>query len=330
MILLFTGAPGWLASSFLPHLIAEGSAVQEIRLLVHPDAKPPKLEPARINGPHVKIVRGSLEDSASLQSAVEGCSHVFHAAALLHPRRTRDLYVVNTEGTRSLAQAASKAGVTRFVMISSNAAAGRSKSADVLLTESMPACPESHYGRSKLLAEEALFEHSFMQNIVLRPCMFYGPPVPSRHIEIYRRICNSVMPLVGGGGHARSLTHVDNLAQASHLALFHPSANGVYYIADEETYTTRQIVESMAEALGVAPRFLHLPAAFAKISFQTDLMLSRMGFYWKTLHLLGESDWHVGVSSQRAQQELGYKPQIGLSDGMKQAIQWCRNHNKIP
>lgn len=330
MTLLFTGAPGWLASALLPHLTAEGSGIREIRLLVHPDSKPPDLSSIGTNAPSVSIVRARLEDPASLVEAVHGCSHVFHAAALLHPRRIKDLYRVNSEGTRSLAEAAAKAGVVRFVLVSSNAAAGRSHSADILLDESMPACPESHYGRSKLLAEKALFEQTSMRTIALRPCMFYGPPVPKRHIEIYQRICKGFMPIVGGGGHARSVTHIDNLVQASQLALFHPDAKGVYYIADEQQYTTRKIVQAMADALGAKPRFVYLPAAIAQVAWCMDMMLSSIGLYWQNLHLLGEADWHVGVSSARAQSELGYVPNRSLAEGMQQAIQWYRHHHNLP
>ncbi len=323
--LLFTGAPGWLASAFFDSLRTQPlPGLEEIVCLV---AAGMAFEPPVIPGIRLRVVSGLLQNPASLAPAVADCDAVLHAAGVIHVRRTRDWYDINATGTRHLVDAALAAGtVKRFVFVSTNAAGGRSPSAAHLLTETDPFPPASHYGRSKLLGEEALqAARSLMESVVLRPCMFYGPPVPARHVDVYRRLMHGRMPLVGDGQYARSLTHIDHLVQACHLALTHPRAAGeTFYIADAAPSTTRGVVEAMARALGVTPRYLRLPALSAQTAYALDSGLAALGFYSQSLHLLGEADWHVGVSSEKATRLLGYAPTRTLDEGMASAVAWCR------
>jgi nucleoside-diphosphate-sugar epimerase len=268
-----------------------------------------------------------------LDDQLAGITTVLHSAAVIHVRRTSDWYRVNTEGTLRLAEAARRAGVRRFVYISSNAAGGRAQSAAHLMTEDQPARPLSHYGRSKLLAEEGLLklhQAGKFEVVILRPSMFYGPPVPERHINIYRRIRSGVMPLIGSGDYARSITHIDNLTQACRLAFEVPEAAGrVYYIVDAQPYTTRRIYEEMARALGVPLKVIRLPAGAATMAYLADRGLASFGLYVQPLHLAGEAHWHVGISPERARRELGYRPRMELAAGMKQAVEWCRSNGLL-
>jgi nucleoside-diphosphate-sugar epimerase len=330
-MLLITGYPGWLTEGFLLYLAERNDSTwNSIRCLVHPDAVLPT-DSAATSYAKLEIIRGDLKDREVVVSAVQGVSHVLHAAGVVHVSKTKDWYTVNTEHTKQLFDASVRAGIARFVFVSSNAAAGRSETRGQLLTEEMPARPLSHYGRSKYLAEQYILSRKDeMETVVLRPCMFYGPPVPSRHIEIYKRICQGRMPLVGSGLYDRSVIHVRNLAQLCYLALTRPEAVGqTYYAADDRTYTTKEIVDAMAAALGVEARFLRLPAVVAKLAYRLDMMLAALGVYWQTLHLVGEADWNVGLSCEKAKKELGYTSQRSLNEGMNEAIQWCRTRELL-
>jgi len=327
-----TGAPGWLADRLLASVGADAlPGLRGVRCLVNSALDFDSVAYTRLTGVPVEVVRGDLRDVASLRAAVRGVDSVLHGAAILHVQQIRDFYDINTEGTRRLALAAAEAGAGRFVLVSSNAAAGKSDSKSRVLTEDDPARPLSHYGRSKWLAEAAMFAlDGSMSRVALRPCMFYGPPVPPRHVEIFRRVLHGRMPLVGGGDYARSVTHIDHLVQGVRLALVHPAAAGrTYYLADARVATTRQVVEAMARALGVTPRWIHLPGFSASLAFEGDTQLSRLGYYWQTLHLVGEANWHVGVSIERAKKELGYDPPFDIDQGMSEAVAWCRSRRLL-
>lgn len=330
--LLLTGVPGWFTDRLAAALVREPwHGLSGVRCLVHPASGLDRQGYRTRVGLDTEVAFGDLADRAALETAVRGIDTVIHAAGVIHVRRIREFFSVNTDGTGRLAEAAAAAGVTRFVFISSNAAGGRSRTAEHLLTEDDAPIPLGAYGRSKWQAEEILARMAMpMERVVLRPCMFYGPPVPDRHSDIYRRILDGRMPLVGDGKYARSVTHIDHLVQAARLAAEHPAAAGrTYYVADREVHTTRAIIEAMARALGVTPRYLRLPRVAGPLAGWADLALSSVGLYWQNLHILGEAHWHVGVSIERACRELGYAPRSTLDEGMREAVEWCREHGKL-
>jgi nucleoside-diphosphate-sugar epimerase len=328
--LLLTGVPGWLSDALLASLRSDPlPGLSHVRCLVRPSDEPAVRAAAARLG--FEIVLGDLLDESSLERAVRGVDGVVHAAAIMHVHRIREYYDVNTLGTRNLARAAQRAGVRRFVYLSTNAAAGKSDASDRPLRETDPDKPLSHYGRSKWLGERWLFDvPGDMTRTVLRPCMFYGPPVPVRHVEVYRRIVSGRMPLVGNGDYARSLTHIENLVQGVRLALCRAEAAGqVYNIADSAPYTTRRVVEAMASALGVSARYIRLPAVSASLAYRVDTVLAMLDRYHQTTHLVGEANWNVSVSVEKARADLGYEPTVGLDDGMQGAVRWCREQGLL-
>jgi nucleoside-diphosphate-sugar epimerase len=263
---------------------------------------------------------------------LDGIDVFLHTAAVIHVEKPSDWLMINHGGTTALANAACAAGVRRFVFLSSNAAGGRNESSG-LMDETMQPRPRSLYGESKLLSERTLRkleESGRFDVVILRPSMFYGPPVPSRHVDIYKRILSGTMPMVGDGNYRRSITYIDSLVQATMLALTHPNAAGqTYYIVDEPVYTTRSIVEAMASALGATAKFITLPAIAAPLAHATDLALARVGLYVAPVHLLGEADWDIAISCAKARREIGYTPTVELEEGMQRAVAWCREQRLL-
>ena len=330
--LLITGVPGWLSHAFIESLSQQNfHKISSIRCLIAPGVSVDRTAVEGLAKTALEFVEGDLRNKNMMLKAVEGVSHVLHTAGLIHVRKTQDWYDVNTAGTSNLFDAAAEAGAKRFVFVSSNAASGRSSSKDRLLTESETPKPLHHYGRSKLLAEQYMLnKKSKTEPVILRPCMFYGPPVPSRHVEIYRRIVNGRMPLIGTGEYARSVTHISTLVDACHLALTHENAPGqTYFVADKQVYTTGLIIDAMAQALGAKVKYLRLPRIVAPVAFSVDKLLASLGIYWQEMHLVGEADWHVGVSTSKIENELGLKSKVDLFEGMRDAVEWCRTRGLL-
>jgi nucleoside-diphosphate-sugar epimerase len=321
--------PGWFTQAFLDDLRASPLEDFRVRAMIHPS-----MERTAILARNPELAGVELYDlAAASETALKGVGVLLHAAAVIHVRRTSDWYRLNTEGTKTLAEKAREAGVRRFVFLSSNAAGGRCESPTEVLTEADPPRPLSHYGRSKLLAEEALMrlhEPGRFEVTILRPSMFYGPPVPARHVDVYRRILFGRMPMVGDGNYRRSITYIDNLVQAARLAITHPAAPGeTFYVVDEPIYTTASITEAMAEALGTPLRILRLPAWAGPVAYGADRLVASAGIYWQNLHLVGEAHWHVAISCRKLRERLGYTPAITLKEGMARSVQWCRREGLL-
>ncbi|MFH0938342.1 MAG: NAD-dependent epimerase/dehydratase family protein [Planctomycetota bacterium] len=343
--LLVTGAPGWLGDALLTQLgglsperekkIPLVSSFQEketrrafrIRCLFQSQLPPEQLMAWRLEHPEVSdIIVGDLRDAEARRGAcanLQGGS-VLHAAGVIHPQRTSEWYQVNCDGALRLAETARAAGARRFVYVSSNAAQGVSTNSSVLLTEDMPCQPQSHYGCSKYQAEQGLLklhEPGRFEVVIARPCMFYGPSMPDRHVKIFKRIATSRLPLVGGGRYSRSISYIDDLCIGLILCLIHPKASGeIFNLCDARAYTTREVCDAMASALGVTVRYLPLPAFVSTIAYSLDRALAAVGIYWMAIHLLGEANWNVGCSSRKATELLGFAPKMDIVEGYRRAV----------
>ncbi len=331
--LLLTGAPGWLCDAVLSQLGGALPALTRVRCLIQRGATEAQINAWRLTQPSAtEIVEGDLLDAASLRAACENMQGgaILHAAAIFQPRKISDYYAVNRDGAITLATLAKQAGVRRFVFISSTAAQGAAPSAAHVLTEAMPCRPYSHYGRSKLAAEQGLMKlHApgTFDVVILRPGPFYGPPVPPHHLELFKRIKQGRASLVGGGKYARSWSFIDDVAAGAITSLVHPDPPGeIFNLCDAESYTQRDIYEAAAEALGVRPRFRSVPSIAASIAHLTGKLKARFDHYDKRLHSMADQNRHTGVSSEKAQRVFGFEPRHSLHDGIKIAVNWCRDH----
>jgi nucleoside-diphosphate-sugar epimerase len=336
---LVTGALGWLGTGLLQALVhgladverlAEPDAGLEIRGLVLPGQRPP----ADLDLSRVELIDGDLRnpaDCARLCAGAEGAI-LFHTAGVIHPRRVREFYQVNVEGTRNVLAAAGAAGVRRAVVVSSNSPCGTNPHPDHLFDEASPHRPYMHYGRSKMLMEhavEAIGAAGPLETVVIRAPWFYGPWQPPRQTLFFRMVRDGKAPIVGGGTGLRSMSYIDNLCQGLLLAARVERASGrLYWIADERPYAMHEIVDTVERLLETefgqtcTHRRLRLPGVASDVARLADRAIQAAGFYEQRIHVLSEMNQTIACSIARAQRELGYAPTVALEEGMRRSLRW--------
>jgi nucleoside-diphosphate-sugar epimerase len=335
--ILITGALGWLGKR-LTRLVTEGTydalldGRPALRCLVLPEQDPSEL---RSMGPHVEAVSGDLRNPADCARLVENCSGalLIHTAGIIHPQRVREFYEINVQGARNLLAAAKHARIGRAVMVSSNSPLGKNPHPDHLFDENSPYHPYMNYGRSKMQMEQAVMAASQsgdLETVIVRPPWFYGPDQPPRQTLFFRMVKSGKAPVVGNGRNLRSMGYVDNLSQGLVLAATHPAAAGqVYWIADRRPYTMTEIIDTIERLLEeefhipVAHRRMRLPGFAGTIAEAADALLQNAGLYNQKIHVLSEMNKTIACSIQKAERELGYRPQVALEEGMRRSIQWC-------
>jgi nucleoside-diphosphate-sugar epimerase len=201
-----------------------------------------------------------------------------------------------------------------------------------------------NYGRSKMGMEQAAIaasqatEHAAiaasqaggLETVIVRPPWFYGPDQPPRQTLFFRMVKEGKAPLVGGGENLRSMVYVDNLTQGLLLAATHPAAAGqIYWIADRRPYAMREIIDTIERLLEeefripVAHRRLRLPGFASTVAEAADAVIQAAGLYQQKIHVLSEMNKTIACSIQKAERELGYRPQVALEEGMRRSIRWC-------
>lgn len=336
---LVTGAPGWLGTRLveallqgLPDVPALPRTDRRVRCLVQRGADPARVEKL---GPGVAVTLGDLTDPASIDAFLTEArgATLFHAAGIIHPTRgTRQFNEVNAQGTTRLVDAAKRAGVRRFIYVSSNSPIGTNSRRDEVFDETAPYNPYMGYGRSKMIAEQAVLAadgEGGLETVVIRPPWFYGPGQPSRQGLFFTMIKEGRVPIVGSGDNRRSMAFIDNICQALLLCECVPAARGqVYWIADRRPYAMTEIVDTIERVLerdfgfAVAHKRVRLPAFVSDVAWAADKALQSVGLYNPKVHVLSEMSRTISCSIDKAQRELGYEPKVDLEEGVRRSIRW--------
>lgn len=337
--ILITGANGWLGKR-LARLIAERELAASVLSHLPPD---PSLRCLALpNEPQDELRKlgaeatgGDIRKASDCTAFCEGMKGavLIHTAGVIHPKRVREFYEVNVDGTRNLLNAALSAGVKRVVVVSSNSPIGVNRSVTERFDESSAYNPYQNYGRSKMQAE--LFVKQFekergIECVVVRPPWFYGPGQPARQTRFFTMIRTGKAPIVGSGNNLRSMAYVDNLCEGLLLAAYVGRAAGqTYWIADREPYSMNQIVDTVERLLEtefkmpVAHKRLRLPNAASEIAGAADGLLQSLGLYNQQIHVLSEMNKTIACSVAKAEAELGYSPRYSLEEGMRRSLAYC-------
>ena len=332
---LVTGATGWLGKR-LVRLMSCGYCDlpkdAPIRCLTLPEQDHAELQAM---SPSIQTLSGDLRNPEDCRLFCAGGrgAVLIHTAGIIHPRRVREFYDINVQGTGNLLDAARGAGVRRAVVVSSNSPAGCNPHPDHLFDEHSPFHPYMNYGRSKMLMEQAaasFHKAGDLETVIVRPPWFYGPEQPPRQTVFFSMIKEGKGPIVGGGANLRSMAYLDNLVQGLLLAARTPAAAGqTYWIADRRPYSMTEIIDTVERLLDrefrikVAHRRLRLPGIAADLAELADTVLQSAGLYHQKIHVLGEMNKTIACSIAKAERELGYSPEVELEEGMRRSIAWC-------
>ena len=256
---------------------------------------------------------------------------VIHTAGIIHPRRTREFFEVNTNGTRNVAEAALDHGVRRLVHVSSNSPFGTNPQPADTFRAIEPYNPYYGYGRSKMEGELAVFEavDAGLDATIVRPPWFYGPFQPPRQTTFFRLVRAGKFPVVGDGEQRRSMVYIGNLVDGVLAAeLAHAARGKGYWVADDRAYTVKEIVATVGRALtdegfDVKEPSTRLPSVAGRVAELGDRIVQRLGRYQQQLHVLGEMNHTIACDISVTRTELGYQPHVELYEGMRRSIRWC-------
>lgn len=338
-LVLVTGAAGWLGSRLVEALtlgLADHDALKQpqsglrIRCLLLPGQEATALK--RLSS-SVEIVTGDIRnpaDCARLCADAKGAV-LLHTAGMIHPRRVREFYEINRDGTVSLIEAAVRAGVKRAVVVSSNSPCGCNPHPDHLFDELSPYRPYMNYGRSKMEMELAIQQRADkIETVIIRAPWFYGPNQPPRQTLFFQMIRDGKAPIVGTGDNLRSMAYVDNLCQGLLLAATTERAKGqTYWIADQRPYSMNEVVDTVERLLErefghkCAHKRMRLPGLASEVAYGVDFALQSLGLYHQKIHVLSEMNKTIACSVAKAERDLGYRPTVALEEGMRRSLRWC-------
>jgi nucleoside-diphosphate-sugar epimerase len=303
-----TGATGFIGWHACAQLRDTGWKVVAI---VRPDSQKPLPE-------GVERVPAVLE-AATLKRACAGVSTIVHAAGITSARSAQQYARVNVDGTQAAAEAA-RALDARLVHISSLTAGGPA-SADKPRDESHIAQPITAYGFSKLRSEELLTRVHGLRWTTIRPAAVYGPR-DRQFLPLFQAAKRGVF-LRPANARLFSLTvvHVADVAQAISLTCGNEATeHETLFVGHPTPVSLDGLLETLAVVFGRAYRPVPVPLALVRCAAWLGVGgLSRER--WQELTTPG-----FVCSVQRAEQRLGFRAAVGLTDGLRATADWYSAH----
>ncbi|NQT20926.1 MAG: NAD-dependent epimerase/dehydratase family protein [Planctomycetes bacterium] len=323
---LVTGANGFVGSHLTDALLARGAVV---RALVRKTSNLRWLE-----GKGAELVCGELRDPESLPPALEGIEYVFHVAGVVRAMDRDAYFRVNSGGTASLLEACCRAGTRpRVVLVSSLAAGGPSRRGPAV-AEDDPAHPVSFYGESKLDAERVAAEYFDRLPIaIVRPPVIYGPR-DTDMFQVIRAAANwRIAALAGGPSMPLSVAHVHDVAHSLICAAQSGSSAGqTFYMAGPKPVTTGELIDAVEQAVGHRVIRIRVPSPVVRIIGHLTELQSAVTKKPGLLNNDKVREMLAGgwvCSIEKARRMLGFEPKVGIVEGMKATVEWCRREGWI-
>jgi UDP-glucose 4-epimerase len=295
-LLALTGATGFIGQFLLQELPRRG---YRLRVLLR--------RPTPVPLQSSSAVIGDLAFPQNMAAALAGIDVVIHTAGVSQSMSglpEDDYRAVDTQGTIDLARAAARAGVKRFIFLSSIRAQAGAADARVLNEELEPQ-PADAYGRSKLAAEQGLAALD-LDWAALRLTLVYGPGCRGNMAELVRLAHSRYpLPLAGLTGR-RSLLSVRNLADAIDKVIAAPGPlRRPFIVADPEPLTVPQMIAALRHGLGRRPGLFPVPLSLLAAIFR---LTGREEVFRRLTGSL--------VADASALRRLGWVPRVASAEGL--------------
>ncbi|HEY4200948.1 MAG TPA: NAD-dependent epimerase/dehydratase family protein [Devosiaceae bacterium] len=212
MKVVVNGASGYIGRSLVPFLRRRGDSV---------------------------VVLGRA-DYANPDAVIAGADAMVHLAAIAHTPAGSSLPYsdydrVNHRLPIEMLEACGRSGVGKFIFMSSVSASHR---------------PDTSYGKSKALAEQALLAMDGPELTILRPVLVYGQDAPGNFGALLR-LCALPIPLpFGSASNRRSMVYLDNLLNAVEFALRNRLGSDPFVVTDDEALSVAEIVGCIRAGMG--------------------------------------------------------------------------------
>jgi nucleoside-diphosphate-sugar epimerase len=269
-------------------------------------------------------IRGELGSVAV--EAVAGSEAVIHCAAFVKQWGTREqFWNANVEGTRQLLQVARQAGARRFIHIGTEAALFYGQHMrDIDERYPYPAHTPFLYSETKAAAEKLVLAANApgFATLSVRPRLVWGPGDQTILPVLEAMVRSGRFAWIDGGHALTSTTHIANLVHGVELALERGNGGNAYFVTDEGVTPMREFLRALLATRRVSPPDKSIPGWLARtLGTVTEVAwraLGRTSDPPLTRFAASIMSRDCTITTHKAQRELGYRPVISRSDGLRQ------------
>ncbi|MBZ0199254.1 MAG: NAD(P)-dependent oxidoreductase [Ignavibacteriaceae bacterium] len=312
MKILITGGAGFLGVNLVRHLHSRGNEIVSLDIVDfdYPDMKD-----------KIEIINGDIRNKETVKRAVTGCDVVVHTAAALPLYKAEDIFSTDINGSKNMIEASHRAGVKRFIHISSTAVYGIPDHHPLFEDDKLDGV--GPYGIAKIAAEEECFKYRDKMCVpVLRPKSFIGPERLGVFDLLYDWAKDGKgFPMIGSGKNRYQLLDVEDLCDAVYLCitLDEQKVNDTFNIGAKEFTTMKEDYQAVLDYAGFGKKIVGLPEKpiIVTLRFLEALKLSPL---YKWVYETASKDSFVSI--EKAENILGYKPKYSNKDALIRNFKW--------
>ena len=308
MHVLVTGGAGFIGSTLVGQLLRSGDhRVTVLDALTYAGVRSNLAE--FDDDPRFRFVRGDVCDRDAVEAALEGCDAVAHLAAESHVDRSLldpDVFVrTNCLGTNVVCDLAARAGVERFLHVSTDEVYGSIEVGS--FSESDMLRPRSPYAASKAASDQiavAYHETHDLPVVLTRSTNQFGPrQFPEKLVPLFvtNLILGERVPLYGDGLNVRDWMYVSDNCDALRLVLERGQVGSVYNVGAGNELTNVQVTDALLGLLGADD------SAVERVE-------DRLGH-----------DRRYSVTTERIR-ALGWRPAHRFEDALAETVEFYRSH----
>jgi nucleoside-diphosphate-sugar epimerase len=286
----------------------------------------------------VEQIQGDLADERSVFKAAEDMDTVFHVAA--KPGQWgayEDFYKTNVVGTRNVVNGCIKNRVQRLIHTSSPSVISNGKDMENV-DETVP-YPDTYLGaypETKALAEKEVLKavDKGLAAIIIRPRLIWGP----EDNHLFPRIISRArrLKIIGKKADLTDTIYIDNAADAHMLAAVklteNPSLSGnIYFVSQDDPVSKWELLNSFLAIAGhpplekqVSAKTAYLAGALFEFAFKLLGIKKEPPITRWSVSELATSNWY---NITKAKEELGYKPNISIEEGLERLRTWYNNQD---
>ncbi len=228
---------------------------------------------------------------------------------------SKEYYDTNFELTKNLYDVFTKSDAKTFIFISSVKAVA--DSVEGILTENHIPNPQTHYGKSKLMAEEYILSKALPEGksfYIIRPCMIHGPGNKGNLNLLYKFVQKGLPYPLAGFNNKRSFLSIENLCFViNEIITGHGIPSGIYQVADDYALSTNEVISVLASSINTKPKFWTIPPVVIKIIAKIGDVL-HLPLTTERLTKLTES---YVVSNQKIKKALNKELPLTAIEGLK-------------
>jgi NADH dehydrogenase len=261
-MILITGATGFIGRALVRQLSGTG---QQVRVLLRPSPQSPRIP----KGVPVEVSVVSLNDERGVRAALRGVDQIYHLASAGGLGRRGNLLTTDIEGTRTLAQAAKDAGVTRLIFLS-HIGADRASAFPIQ--------------KAKGIAEEHI-RRSGVPYTIIRSSIVFGPEdrFTNNLASLLRRV-PFLFPIPSDGRTLLQPLWVEDLVTCLIWTLENTETiNQTYEIGGAEYFTLRQVLETLMGVTHAQRLLVPLPPPYMRallVSLDSFMPNFNISTYW--------------------------------------------------